>query len=83
LRFSNEFIICSCVQSTWEDVGKLGGQTKESNYFPGMLRNGGLALKTQGKESNYFLGMLRNGGLALKKQGKESNYSPGMLRTED
>jgi hypothetical protein len=50
-RQYREFISTTClpVQSTWEDVGKLGGgQNKDSNYFPGMLRNGGLALKTQG-----------------------------------
>ncbi len=35
------------VQGTWEEVVQ-GPGGKESAYFPGLLRNGGLALKTQG-----------------------------------
>ncbi len=36
------------VQGTWEEVVQGPGGGKESAYFPGLLRNGGLALKTQG-----------------------------------
>jgi hypothetical protein len=35
------------VQGTWEEVVQ-GPGGKESAYFPGLLRNGGLALKKQG-----------------------------------
>ncbi len=41
------------VQGTWEEVVQ-GPGGKESAYFPGLLRNGGLALKTQGTANRMY-----------------------------
>ena len=43
-RYVSLKVVVARVQGTWEEAPKA----KESAYFPGMLRNGGLALKTQG-----------------------------------
>jgi hypothetical protein len=56
------------IQGTWEEVVQ-GPGGKESAYFPGLLRNGGLALKTQGTAYR----MSKNGQSRERNTAKKEN----------
>jgi hypothetical protein len=62
------------IQGTWEEVVQ-GPGGKESAYFPGLLRNGGLALKTQGTVYRMSInGQSHERDTLLKRKIKLSAY---------